>query len=423
MRLSTQLAIFCLFLALPLFASNPQGDTVVVSKSIKLQIGGFLRTDFVYDTRKTAEVVDGLVSFYPMDKLPDANGRDLNKASSTALSAIATRMTFRFFGPEVLNAKSSAYVEFDFTGMSNTYGIRLRQVYSLLDWGETSLLMGRTWMPLSIASMPNVVAFNTGAPFWNFNRSDQLRFSWMPGNFLLSATAAMQGDYCTLGPDPAGIQPALKSNMFMRDAMIPEIDLWIQYKYKNWLFGAIGHTKSVQPRTVTTGEGGLKYKTNQLLTTFTAMGYLQYKDPDFTMKASSMYAQNMTESLMLGGYAVSNVDPVTGAEEYTPIQHWNSWINLDYGKVWQAGFFAGYIRNLGTLDREISTVYARAGNIRSMWRFSPHLFFNAKNLQLGSELEISGAEFGTIDKIDYGKVAETHSVTNLRLNLLMMFLF
>ena len=423
MRLSTGLAVICLILALPLFAGSPSGDTVIVSKSLKLQIGGWLRTDFVYDTRKTAEVVDGLVSFYPMDKLPDANGRDLNKASSTALSAIATRLNFRFFGPDVLNAKSSAYVEFDFTGMSNTYGVRLRQVYSLLDWGKTSLLVGRTWLPMSIASMPNVVAFNTGAPFWNFNRSDQVRFSWMPGNFMLSATATMQGDYCTLGPDPAGIQSVLKSNMYMRDANFPELNLWIQYKYQNWQFGAIGHTKSVQPRTQTTGEGGLKYKTNQLLTTFTAMGYLQYKDPLFTLKASSMYAQNMTESLMLGGYAVSKSDPVTGAEEYTPIQHWNSWINLDYGKVWQAGVFAGYIRNLGALESEISTIYARAANIHSMWRLSPHLFYNAKNFQLGSELEISSAAFGTIDKSNYGKVSDTHSVTNVRLNLLMMFLF
>ena len=415
--------LFVLFMAVLQSEIIAAGDTVTIAKSLKLKIGGFFRSDFVYDTRKTGEVVDGLVSFYPLPKMPDANGADINEMSSISMSAIATRLTTTFFGPDIFNAKSSAYIEFDFTGMSNTYGIRLRQTYGLLDWGGSNLLIGRTWHPLSAACIPNVIGFNTGAPFWMFNRSDQIKYTWLPGKFSLSATAAMQGDYSSLGPDAAYASGAYKSNMYMRNSSLPEFNLMFKYGSGNIEMGIGGHTKTIQPRTYTKGAGEDIYKTNEKLTTWTAMGFFKYANSMFQVKASSIYAQNMTESLMLGGYAVSDKDPVTGAETYTPIKHLNSWINLDYGKKWQTGLFAGYVRNLGAADKEISDIYARAADIRSMYRISPHLFYNIKNAQFGSELEISSAEYGTIDRNDYGKVKDTDLVTNVRLNLIMVFFF
>jgi len=85
---------------------------------------------------------------------------------------------------------------------------------------------------------------------------------------------------------------------------------------------------------------------------------------------ATIYTQNTTESMMVGGYAVSAIDPATGHEKYTPTQYMNYWINVDYGKKWQAGFFAGYLNSSGTLENVTDVWYARAHDIKYMYRIN-----------------------------------------------------
>jgi hypothetical protein len=317
-----------------------QNDSIKLGRSTGLILSGFARIDYIYDTRQTSEAVEGLFTFYPMNKQLDANGKDLNAAPVANFVSIASRLCSRFYAPDVFRAKSSAYIEFDFTGTSNTNGVRLRQAYANLAWKKANLLIGRTWHPMAMGTVPNVIALNTGAPFWAFNRSDQLRFDFLPNRYwLLSAFAVYQSDYASLGPSPGTASASVKSPSYLRNALLPELAVHIARKTPSFQTGVIGTVKSIKPRQYTMHDyanpAGAKYKTNEKLTTYAAQAYAQYQNAGWVLKAQATYTQNTTESLMIGGYAVSDIDPLTGAEQYTPTQYMNYWMNLDYGKKWQ----------------------------------------------------------------------------------------
>ncbi len=392
-----------------------RNDTIQLGRSFGLQISGSARIDYIYDSRQTFEAVEGLFTFYPLPKALDQNGNDINAAPKANFLSIASRLCTRFYAPDIFKAKSSAYIEVDFTGTSNTNGIRLRQAYVNLAWDKSSLLLGRTWHPLAAGCIPKVVGLNTGAPFWAFNRSDQVRFNYTPGNWMLSAIALYQSDYASLGP-------LGKSPTYLRDAVWPEFDINIAYKTKTFHAGVVGSTKTLKPRLSTDGSDG-RFKTDEKLTTFAAQAYLQYQSSGWTFKAQSTYAQNMTESLMIGGYAVSEIDPVTGHEKYTPTQYMNYWINVDYGEKWQVGLFAGYLNSLGTLDNVTDIWYARGSNIKYMYRVSPHVFYNISNWQFALETEYTAAAYGDIQKNNKAEIINVEEVRNLRVNLMVSFFF
>jgi hypothetical protein len=126
---------------------------------------------------------------------------------------------------------------------------------------------------------------------------------------------------------------------------------------------------------------------------------------------------------MIGGYGVSAIDPVTGHEKYTPTQHLNYWLNADYGKKWQVGLFAGYLNSLGTLDNMVGVWYARAQDIKYMYRISPHVFYNVNNWQFAAEFEYTAAAFGTVQINNKAKITNASEVANFRTNLLVYFYF
>jgi hypothetical protein len=398
-------------------------DTICLGRSSGLQISGFARIDYIYDTRQTAEAVEGLFTFYPLKKEPDGNGKDINAAPKTNFISIASRLCTRFFAPDVFRAKSTAYLEFDFTGTSNTNGIRLRQAYVNLSWAKTNLLLGRTWHPLVADCFPNVIALNTGAPFWAFNRSDQLRFDYKPSNWVLSLTALYQSDYASLGP-------LGKSSAYMRNAGWPELNLGIARKTASFQTSVSGSMKTLKPCLYTVASNDSNYLAKETLTTFTAQAQMQYRFSDWVFKGQATYAQNMTESLMIGGYAVSEYDPLTGREKYTPTQYMNYWLNVDYGKKWQAGLFVGYLNSLGTLDNLAVNFndgkekwYAREPKIKYMYRISPHIFYNINNWQFAAELEYTVAAFGNPEVGNRARITNVDEVANFRTNLLVCFFF
>ena len=421
------LLVFIFTLTFNLYGTS-QEDTIRLGRSFGLQISGFARIDYIYDTRQTSEAVEGLFTFYPLNKQLDTNGKDLNATPIANFASIASRLSTRFYAPDIFRAKSTAYIEFDFTGTSNTNGVRLRQAYINLAWPKTNLLLGRSWHPMAVGTIPNVVALNTGAPFWAFNRSDQIRFDYKPGNnWLLSVFAVYQSDYASLGPSPGTASTSVKSPTYLRNALFPEFAVHLAYKSPSFQMGAIGSVKSIKPRLYTmpdySGSTGLRYKTDEKITTYVAQVYTQYQVADFVLKAQASYTQNATESLMLGGYAVSAIDLATGHEQYTPTQHMNYWVNIDYGKKWQLGLFAGYLNSLGTLDNVAGAWYARAADIKYMYRISPHIFYNVNNWQFATEFEYTVAAFGEIQNDQKGKIVNSSEVANFRTNLMVCFYF
>lgn len=411
------------FLLIPVTA-NAQTQTqspVSVGKDLKLTIGGFLRIDGMFDSRQTSEAAEGLFTFFPLAPSYDAQGKDLNATPKMGYSSIATRLTTRFFGPDALNAKTQAYVEFDFTSvLSGTTGVRLRQAYLQFDWEKTRLLAGQTWHPLSSNLIPSVIGLNTGAPFWFFSRSPQLRLEYKTGKFLLALTGVYQADYASPGP-----LATVKSSDYQRNAIIPEIVASVRYGNK-FQIGLAGETKTIKPRNYTTNSSLQKFQTTEKLTTFVGQGWMSYTHGKLQLKGETLYGQNTYEAFMLGGYGIHSLDTETGRETYTPTQHWVNWVNITYGSTWRAGLFAGYIKNLGTtkiVPGGASGFFGREPGIKQMIRIAPHILYTVNNFQFGAEAEITAASFGTVLANTKGSVANAKFVTNSRLQLTMSYLF
>jgi hypothetical protein len=420
-KLLSYILVFTIFQTVNLSAFSRE-DTIRLGRSYGLQMSGFARIDYIFDTRQTSEAVEGLFTFFPLAPQLDANGKDINASPKANFVSIASRLSSRFYAPDIFRAKSMAYIEFDFTGTSNTNGVRMRQAWVNLAWTKTNLLLGRSWHPFAVGTVPNVIGLNTGAPFWAFNRSDQVRFDFKPGNWILQAFAVYQSDYCSLGPDP-NTSASLKSPMYLRDALLPDFAVHIAYKKSGFQLGAVGSVKTIQPRQFTMTATGERFKTDEKLTTCAAQAYAQYQVANWVLKAQANYLQNTTESLQIGGYAVSEINPATGHEKYTPTQYMNYWINIDYGKKWQVGMFAGYLNSLGTLDNVAGAWYARGNNIKYMYRISPHLFYNMNNWQIATEFEYTAAAYGEIQNDQKAKIVNAKEVANFRTNLLVSFFF
>ncbi len=401
---------FVLGVLLISFSLGAIAQGFVTSKNIRVDFSGFVRNDFIYDSRRNLDACDRLLEIYPLKPLYDKNGEDINAKGSAQFLNTFSRIGTGFSGLEMGKTKINAFIEIDFTGGSLTPTVRLRHAYTAIAWPKSKLLVGRTWHPAFIEKVyPVTLNQNTGLPFQVFNRSPQLRFTHTvaPG-FDLIAAAVYQFDYSNLGPSG-------KTYQYQRDAIIPNLHGQVQYYNQNWVLGAAIDWKSIQPRTSTTGKRGT-FKTDEKLNSAAAMAYLKYSKGKFMMMAKTMYGQNMCESLLPSGYAVATLDTLTGAETYTPLNHTYNWINLTYGKEWVVGLYAGYLKNLGTSENPTGPFYGMVSSpeIGYMYKISPQLIYNYKNFMFGVELSWTSAGYGSINYKDKAKVFDINEVTNFR---------
>jgi hypothetical protein len=340
----------------------------------------------------------------------DSNGEDINAKSSAQFLNTFSRIGTKLSGLEMGKTKISGYIEFDFTGGSMTPTVRLRHAYTKIVWPKSNLMVGRTWHPLFIEKVyPVTLNENTGLPFQVFNRSPQVRFTHsINSNLDFIAAAVYQYDYSNTGPSG-------KTYQYQRDAIVPNLHGQIQYYNPNWVLGAGFDWKMIQPRTSTTGTAGT-FVTNEKLSTIAAIAYLKYTRDKFMLMAKSMYGQNVCENLLPSGFAVATLNEETGAETYSPYNHIYNWVNLTYGKDWKVGFYAGYLKNLGTSENIIGPIYGMpyASEIGYIYKLSPQLIYNYKNFMFGVELSWTTAGYGTTEMNNKAKVTDMEGVTNFR---------
>ncbi len=391
-----------------LFSTHSFSQDFLTSKSIKVELSGFVRNDFIFDSRRNVCACDHLLEFYPYKPVYDVNGKDINNQSNAHFLNTFSRFGSRFTGLEIGEIKISAYIEVDFTGYNETNGIRLRHAYTNFSFSKSTLLFGRAWHPTFIEKVyPSVLNENTGLPFQVFNRSPQIRYTYHISQKLdFIAAAVYQFNYANMGPDG-------KTYAYQRNAVVPNLHGQLQFFNENITAGAAIDWKSIQPRTSTTGSLGT-FKTTEQLNTWAALVYLKYAKDKFEVKAKSMFGQNVSESLLPSGYAVVTRDYETGFETYTPLNHIYNWLNITYGKKWRTGIFAGYLKNLGTSQPPLDSFYGMATDVDMIYKISPQIIFNHKNLMVGWELSMTTAAYGEIDYADSGKVTNTENVTNFR---------
>lgn len=391
------LVLLILFVSIG-FAQNTNENTP------DIKISGFVKSDFFFDSRQVATFREGHFLLYPLNESLDANGEDINaKASFNALS-IQSRVTAKLFGPEVLGAKSGGLIEGEFFGTSDAdvNGFRLRHAYVTLNWENTALLFGQTWHPMFVTDVfPQVVSFNTGSPFQPFSRNPQIRFTQSFDKFNLIAALLTQRDITSNGP--AGF-----SSSYLRNNLIPSAHLQLQYKSESFVTGAGVDYKSLTPRISTTKN----YKTDETVSGLSGLLYAKYVFSGFTWMVEGVYGQNLTDLLMLGGYAVSAVDTITGIEEYTPLNVFSVWTDLSFGKDIQPGLFVGYTKSLGSDDKIVGAYNTRVSNIDKIFRVTPRVLFNFSKVRFATEVEFTSTSYGSVD--EFGKVNDTKDVLNIR---------
>ncbi|MCX6568702.1 MAG: hypothetical protein NT147_06590 [Candidatus Aminicenantes bacterium] len=413
--------IFIFACALAAAAPPVSAQTEKASPAFGISLSGFVKTDIFYDSRQTVSIREGHYLLFPKAPLLDPEGGDINGRANLNILSIQTRLAGKITGPDVLGAKTSAYIEAEFFGTSDAdvNGFRLRHGYLKLSWAKSELMVGQFWHPMFITeSFPDVVSFDTGAPFQPFNRSPQVRYTRMFGKVSLAATALAQRDFLSNGPDGT-------SSAYLRNAALPEFNLKLQFASKNdprkteTVAGVGADVMKLAPRIVTAAG----YKTDESVTGLAALAFFKQKWAKWTWKAEAVWGQNLHHLTMLGGYAVRGVvDEVRLDWSYTPIDTLSCWTEVQTnGAPWQAGLFAGYSKNLGSRHSISGANYARGFNIDELYRLSPRLVYNIGKMRFAGEAELTAASYGTPDV--FGKVRDARFVRNLRLLFAAYYFF
>lgn len=386
-------------------------STETKRKKSSIEFHGFVKSDYWYDTRQVVASREELFLFYPKG-IQMVDGKDVNDEDYVNFSPVTSRLTGFITGPDAFGAKTSGIIEADFSGVTNAdiNGFRLRHAYGLLRWVKSELLFGQYWHPMFVTDVfPNVISLNTGAPFQPFIRNPQLSYRRFFNDFSLQLAFLAQRDNANDGP--LGY-----NGVYMRNALVPNIHVQLQYKHTDHVFGVAADWKVLRPRLATDS-----IITTDKISGYSGMIYWKYLQESFVWRFKTIYGQNLTEHLLLGGYAVHTFDPAAGRETYTPTNHLFIWGNLQFGKTFVFGLFGGYAHNFGTSAENTGKYYSRGADIAYVYRVAPSVSWVSEKVQVSFEPEYTAAAYGTPD--NKGIVMNGQEVANLRLLLTFFYFF
>jgi len=376
-------------------------------KQFGVKLSGFVKNDFIFDTRQTVAAREGHLLLWPAPYMPDNDGADINEGLNFNFLSIQTRLKGSITGPDAFGARTSGVIEGSFFGTTNSdiNGFRLRHAFAKLKWENSEILFGQTWHPMfNTASFPGTVSFNTGLPFQPFSRNPQLRLTRNMGDLSLVVTFLSQRDFfCADGGET------------LRNSGLPESHIQMVYHQKNdehmEILAGIGWGyKQIRPRLVTP----LNYVENARVPSSTSQAFVKLKIKPLTIKLQGIMGENTYDIMGISSYGVTSIDPSTGLQEYTATGSAGGWMEIhSNGEKFQAGIFAGYIKNQGANQTIIpGSVSGSRSNIEYVSRIAPRLIYNAGKVRIALEFEVTTAAFGTIQAD--ATVENSTAVTNYR---------
>ncbi|MEN8224942.1 MAG: hypothetical protein ABFS05_06225 [Bacteroidota bacterium] len=353
---------------------------------------GFVNAQAFYDTRQIVEARAGMVSLFPKDAEYDVEGKDINAKAHFNQAAMTTRLRGNISGPDALGAKTRGVIETDFTGSSNAdnNGLRLREAWVQLDWKHVDLLIGQYWHPLYVAEIrPKTIGLNLGAPFHPFARHNQVRLTYKTNELKIIAVAASQRDYASPGPEG-------RSPQYLRNAVIPNLDLQIQWTRSIMLLGGGIDYKIIQPRLSVVFPPAGEFKTNEKLSSMAWTVFARLDFPSILLKTQIVWGQNLSEFIMLGGYVEHEIDSIEHHISYKPASQLSVWLDASTkGKTVKFGLLAGYAKNQGYEGRMADGAYYGLGeDISYIYRISPRVEWYSGKFMLGLEMEYTVAAYG-----------------------------
>ncbi len=375
-----------------------------------IHFSGFINSQIFYDTRQIIEAREGMVSLLPRNANYDKDGNDINAHPSLNQLAMTSRIRGNISGPMALGAKTSGVIEGDFTGPSNAdnNGFRLREAYVKLKWKNNSLLVGLYWHPLYTPDVrPTTIGLNTGAPFHPFSRHNQIRFQQKVGIFKIIAVAASQRDYASDGPDG-------RTSKYLRNAVLPNLDLQLQITPGKHILGIGLDYKAIVPRLYVKAPDGSEYKTKEKVHSLATVFFAKIEIPLILLKLGSVVGENLTEHIMAGGYIEQLTDTVRHEIKYAPTSQVSAWMDISTkGKKIRYALFAGYSKNLGYNKTKQGKFYGNFNDLSFAYRIAPRVQIYSGKFMLAGELEYTVAAYGKPDS--NGLISDSKSFNNLRI--------
>ncbi|MDD2488731.1 MAG: hypothetical protein WC108_06720 [Bacteroidales bacterium] len=381
------ISIIIIFLISFSFTSFAQKDN-----KFSFDVYGILDMQGFYNDRKTYSAIDGLFSLYPLSPSYDANQNDLNSKDNSNFSVAASRLGVRLGLGEALGAKILGTIEADFTGqadgIANYFKLRIANIN--LKWDNTQLLVGQYWNPMVIAEMlPSNRDLHNGAPFHPFARQSQIRVDFQPlENLNLVAALGFQRDFATIGVSSS------KDYKQQTNTLIPEFNIFIQYRSNNLFFGIGGKIMTIEPRenyTFNTTTYGVDQRMTNYLTTF----FLNYKKDNSNLKLQALMGENMNDLSLLGGYYESSFDTITHSFSYKPTTVFSSWIDFSqlFGKI-KPALLIGYSKNFDVNESSYANAYGLGMTIDNYFRIAPRIeYFFLNNFSLTLSLEYASVKY------------------------------
>lgn len=394
-----------------------------------IELYGFARFTGYPDSRQIIRTQPGNVLLFSAPYLPDSCCKDINAHPQLSMQATGSKVGL-LFGPDKpfcdSDIKLYGIIETDFRGINedSNYLLRLRHAFGEIVWKDGSFLFGQYFHPLYILrSFPNTVDFNFGAPFEPQADSPQLRFTqfWDPFEFRI--VLASQSYYLSNGP----IGP---SNTYLRNSAIPNTHVQLRWYHNEDFYGVALDYKRLIPRLVTYKN----VKAHEHIDSIISEAYMHTTVSNFTLNGKIVYAQNGTDQLLISGYGVETINPITDERTYANTQALAVWFDPFYifhDQQMLVGLFMGYTKNLGsrktlfinpvTHEPIIYALACAAQNLDYTARIAPRFVYSNNALRTGIELEWSPAAFGKTNQ--FGKVINTTPVQNFRFTASFDYIF
>jgi len=389
--------------------SQGYGDPLYKKFAPSSLIRFFGFTGFAIKTITRQDVVAFNIASYlfPAPYLPDVIGRDINGRAKTSIEANGARVGV-FFNPLAQRTLNNIYgiLEMDFSGieLGTAYIAKIRHAFGEIIWSNGTFLFGQYYHPLFLRNcFPRTVSFNMGAPFEPQALVPQLRFTQLWHTVEITLVAASEAYIKTWGPVLGFNSGAERSIRFIENAIVPNWHLQLKKNFETAGFiGASIDYKRVVPRLASLNN----FKVNEYLDSIIGEIFLHnvFNWGEINLKA--VYAENGSNQLLISGFAVKTVDPVTDYRTYTPTACVAAWLDLFwvFYETMSLGCFFGGTYNLGA-SRELyinpitmqPIVYSLDDLTRRLSyavRVSPRYSYNQGAFRCGFELVWDSAAFG-----------------------------
>ncbi len=387
---------------------------------MKLKVYGLVKNEGIFDTRQNFALRSGEFLYFPLQKLPDVVGRDINGRGDFGMYAIESRVDIEAIGPDIGPMKSRALVEADFFGRTelttNTFNVR--EGYLELTSENFNFLAGQAYHPICIPTeSPDTISYNCGVPIAPFALSPQFR--------LLYHDSAMEFLFASigfLGDRPFGL--AGGADKVFRDALMPDFFLMGKFKLDDENYLGIGFDiYRLIPRLATNNN----YKEDYGVTCISTDFFIRFQFNDFVTYSKLVYSQDAAAYELIGGIAIHSIDPVTDLRTWVPLQTLSWYVEFIKEGYLEPGLFLGIVKNLGATktivpgSESLVTLFGIGINIDTVFRVAPRLRWYVNSFIVGVEYEYTRAAYGTPD--NYGRIINTVPVANNRFLFATYYVF